>query len=136
MITNKKKLYTLIRTNSLPPDLDSENSIIYNYSLWIELNNKLTNIFKNIPSDKWTKYYSNCPDIIQENTIISKNNVITEINDWFPIELPHNPLWEKRGNYIMNIITNEELRHDKVIHAGWNYVRICWNPISPLSLHT
>ena len=51
-----------------------------------------------------------------------------------PIELPHKPVWEKRGSTILNSKTNEELDHDKTIHAGWNYRSICWNPCSPLSL--
>ena len=76
-------------------------------------------------ADKWRNYYLQLP----KETYVPKVDIaVQESMDWTPIVLPNKPTWEKRGYRVLDHANGREFYHDKVIHAGWNYLRISWNP--------
>jgi len=58
-----------------------------------------------------------------------------EAEDSFPIELPHKPLWDKRGLEITRTTTDENVPHEGTIDAGWKYRQICRNPVTSSALN-
>ena len=129
MMFFKRGPQPLKRCNAIDPNVDISNSACDNYPLLMKFINKMntevnTNRIKN--KQAWFEEYN----ILRPSEYIPTTTFTLdqEIKDMFTIELPKNPVWEKRGNYIRNTKTNEEIRHNKTIDDGWNYQRICWNP--------
>jgi hypothetical protein len=98
----------------------------------LELEDKMAHIHKNRQKnpEKWREYAEALPQEYVPTTTFTWDQ---EAEDSFPIELPHKPIWDKRGYNITNINTNEDVRHDGTIDAGWNYRMICWNPDPPIT---
>lgn len=57
-----------------------------------------------------------------------------EAEDSFPIVLPHKPVWDKRGYDITHIETQEDVRHEGTIDAGWSIHCDSLESPPPLSL--
>jgi hypothetical protein len=139
----------LTRSNEIGPNEEFDDNVFTNIPLYIEFESNMRNIHTNRPADQWKTYYSHLPDIddTSHNVFGSADQ---EAADWMPVELPNHPTWEKRGYHVTdtNMAMNEtkmhragyqfqyHLRtyqksrgfyHSKVVDAGWNFARICWN---------
>jgi len=98
----------------------------------LELISKMTDIHANRKEnpEKWSEYAEALPREYIPTTTFTWDQ---EAEDSFPIELPHKPVWDKRGHNITHIRTHEDVHHEGTIDAGWNYRMICWNPEPPSS---
>jgi hypothetical protein len=120
------------RFNAIDPRIDYSSSAYMNVGLMLELEYKMAHVHENRQKnpEKWREYADTLPREYVPTTTFTWDQ---EAEDSFPIELPHNPLWDKRGHNITHINTQEDVPHEGTIDAGWNYRMICWNPDPPLS---
>jgi hypothetical protein len=128
----KKGPQPLKRFNAIDPRIDYSSSAYMNVGLMLELEDKMTRIHENRQKnpEKWSEY----ADALQREYVPTTTFTWDqEAEDSFPIELPHKPLWLKRGHNITHINTDVNVPHDGTIDAGWKYRQICWNPDPPLT---
>jgi len=119
------------RCNAIDPHIDYSSSAYMNVGVMLELVDKMAHIHETRQKtpEKWREYAEALPQEYVPTTTFTWDQ---EAEDSFPIELPHKPLWDKRGHNITHIKTREDVRHDGTIDAGWKYRQICWNPDPPL----
>jgi len=120
------------RYNAFDPRIDYSSSAYTNVGVMLELISKMTDIHANRKEnpEKWSEYAEALPREYIPTTTFTWDQ---EAEDSFPIELPHKPVWDKRGHNITHIRTHEDVHHEGTIDAGWNYRMICWNPEPPSS---
>jgi hypothetical protein len=120
------------RCNAIDPRIDYSSSAYMNVGVMLELVDKMAHIHENRQKnpEKWREYAEALPREYVPTTTFTWDQ---EAEDSFPIELPHKPVWDKRGHNITHIKSHEDVPHEGTIDAGWKYRQICWNPDPPLS---
>jgi hypothetical protein len=124
MMFLRKGSRPLVRSNAIDPNIDRTNSAYDNWPLFIVFEESIKKIYNEDDHQKKCIEYANFLDYEYISTI---QLICDEAEDSMQITLPHKPVWEKRGAYLLNTETGEEKIHEKHIDEGWNCQRICWN---------
>ena len=120
------------RCESIDPRIDYSNSAYMNMRVRREFISQIEHFHENRlqEPEKWRAYADCLPKEYIPATTFTWDQ---EATDSFTIDLPHKPLWYKKGRTILHSQTNQEVPHNGTMDAGWNYLTICWNPDPPLS---
>lgn len=132
MMFLKRRYQPFERCNAIDPNLDTENNCMMNDPLALEFIRKWTMICADRQKykQKCSEYFDFLPSHYIPATTYTWDQ---ELEDSYEILLgEERPLWEKRGYRVRDTLNNEEWPHDARIDAGWNYLRICYNPDPPL----